>query len=423
MRKIKINGGKPLFGEVVLSGAKNAVLPIISATILTKNKVVLENVPDISDVENSCEIIRKMGGSAVFENNVLILNCENINEYRIPQEEALKMRSSVLFCGGMLARFKKVFIGGSGGCKLGKRPIDLHLKALKKMGAKVLEDKNGIYLKTEKLKGAEIEFEYASVGATENIIIAATFAKGKTLIKNAAKEPEICDLANFLNMLGADIKGAGEDMIAINGVEELKGGRYKIMPDRIEAGTYLCAVAATGGNVVLKNVISSHLKPLIDELVKCGCVINYGCDVLKISSEGKLKGGIKVKTAPFPMFPTDLQAPLTAMLAISKGTSVIKENIFSSRNGHIKQLNKMGANIEVLADNKFMVKGCEKLKGAIVKATDLRAGAALIIAGLCAKGETIIENADYIYRGYEKIVEKFNKLGADICECDSGFSA
>lgn len=415
MGKIIIAGGSPLRGRVRISGAKNASLALLCATILTSSEVVLENVPDISDVRVMIQIIKNLGAQVEWENpeTLKIVPPSKIN-MGAPFHLVKKLRASNLLLGPMLARFGQAKVALPGGCNIGIRPMDLHFKGLTGLGAELsLEHGCVCGSVTERLKGARVYLDFPSVGATENIIMAACLAKGQTLIENAAKEPEIVDLANFLNTMGAKVRGAGTDVIKVEGVTSLKGGvRYPVIPDRIEAGTFMVAAAATGGDVTLDNIIPAHVQPLSAKLREANVDVIEGEDSLRVSASRPLRS-IDIKTMPYPGFPTDMQSQLAAMLAVVPGTSVLVENIFENRFMVADELKRMGARIKV-EGRIAVIEGVTCLEGAQVKATDLRAGAALIVAGLIATGETEICNATFIDRGYHNLEEKLRNLGASI---------
>ncbi|MFA4884273.1 MAG: UDP-N-acetylglucosamine 1-carboxyvinyltransferase [Desulfotomaculaceae bacterium] len=415
MGKIIITGGSPLRGRVKISGAKNASLALLCATILASNEVVLENVPDISDVRVMLQIIKSLGAQITWESleTLRIVPPGKINT-GAPFHLVKKLRASNLLLGPMLARFGQAKVALPGGCNIGIRPMDLHFKGLTGLGAELsLEHGCVCGSVTERLKGARVYLDFPSVGATENIMMAACLAKGQTLIENAAKEPEIVDLANFLNTMGAKVRGAGTDVIKVEGVASLKGGvRYPVIPDRIEAGTFMVAAAATGGDVTLDNIIPAHVQPLSAKLREANVDVIEGEDSLRVSAGRPLRP-IDIKTMPYPGFPTDMQSQLAAMLAVVPGTSVLVENIFENRFMVADELKRMGARIKV-EGRIAVIEGVTCLEGAQVKATDLRAGAALIVAGLIATGETEICNATFIDRGYHNLEEKLRNLGASI---------
>lgn len=403
----------PLRGNVRISGAKNAALPILAASLLGTEDIILEDVPKLKDVEIMCEVLTSLGSKVDYlSEGVIRINSAGINNYETSYELMSKMRASFLVMGPLLTRMGKTKNSMPGGCAIGTRPIDLHLKGFKALGATIDIDHGNIGAYTEKLIGDKIYLDFPSVGATENIMMAATMAEGETIIDNAAMEPEIVDLSNFLNKLGADIKGAGTSTIRIKGVKKLGGARHSIIPDRIEAGTFMVAAAITGGDVVIENVINSHVKPIIAKLKEAGCKVEEGIDSIRVIGTNDLKA-IDIKTLPYPGFPTDMQAQFMALMTILKGTSVVIETVFENRFMHVDELKKMGADIKI-EDRSAIINGIKQLKGAVVKASDLRAGAALVLAGLIADGVTEIENVYHIDRGYDGIEAKFTGLGAVI---------
>lgn len=403
----------PLRGNVRISGAKNAALPILAASLLGTEDIILEDVPKLKDVEIMCEVLTSLGSKVDYlSEGVIRINSAGINNYETSYELMSKMRASFLVMGPLLTRMGKTKNSMPGGCAIGTRPIDLHLKGFKALGATIDIDHGNIGAYTEKLIGDKIYLDFPSVGATENIMMAATMAEGETIIDNAAMEPEIVDLSNFLNKLGADIKGAGTSTIRIKGVKKLGGARHSIIPDRIEAGTFMVAAAITGGDVVIENVINSHVKPIIAKLKEAGCKVEEGIDSIRVIGTNDLKA-IDIKTLPYPGFPTDMQAQFMALMTILKGTSVVIETVFENRFMHVDELKKMGADIKI-EDRSAIINGIKQLKGAVVKASDLRAGAALVLAGLIAEGVTEIENVYHIDRGYDGIEAKFTGLGAVI---------
>ncbi len=414
MDKLIIHGQKRLKGEITISGAKNAALGVLPAALLLKDTCTIENVPDILDIA----ILRKIMGSlgARFEDidaNTLKIDTRNVNSYRATTVDMHRLRGSYYLMGALLGRFKKAVVTFPGGCNLGTRPIDQHIKGFESLGAKVEIEHGFIKMSAHKLVGASIYLDVVSVGATINIMLAAVKAEGVTTIENAAREPHIVDIANFLNALGADIKGAGTDIIRIRGVKELKGNvTHSIIPDQIEAGTFMIAAAATKGDVLVKNVIPKHMESLTAKLMEMNVKVEEFDDSIRISSREKLTK-INIKTLPYPGFPTDLQPPAAVLLLRADGTSTITEGIFDSRFQYIEELRRMGAKIRV-EGRMAVIEGRSKLTGAPIKALDLRAGAACVIAGLIAEGETEITNVHYIDRGSEKMVEKFQQLGADI---------
>ena len=407
-----IEGGKKLEGTVKISGSKNSSLPIIAAAILNAGKTTLYNVPNIQDTQMMFKILEILGAKVEKKNGKIKIDTSKIKKFEIPPELMHKMRSSVILAGALLGKYHKAMFSYPGGCDIGARPIDLHLKSFEKLGIEVNQNHGSIECSTDKIKGEKIDLDFPSVGATENAILASVLAEGTTVITNAAREPEIIDLQNFLNKMGARIIGAGTDEIQIDGVKKLKDISYNIMPDRIEAGSYLCFAAATKGNIILENVNATHITPIINKLEEADCKITIEKNKIKIIAPKKLKA-LDIKTMPYPGFPTDMQSIFAAMLTISKGTSIIIENIFENRYKYAQELNKMGAKITVEGKS-AIIRGTRKLYGANVKATDLRGGAALILAGLIAKGTTQIDNADYILRGYENLDIKLINLGATI---------
>ena len=415
MEKFIINGGSPLRGEVEISGAKNAALAIIPAAILSQDVCVIENLPvSISDVSYMMKILKHIGaGVRLINKNTIEIDSRHVNSYVISHDMTKHLRASYYFIGALLGRFSRARVAMPGGCYLGARPIDQHIKGFELLGAKVsVEDNANVEAEAEKLVGSPIYLDMVSVGATVNILLAAVRAEGLTVIENAAKEPHIVDLANFLNSMGADIRGAGTDVIKVRGVERLHGCTYSIIPDQIEAGTYMVAAAATKGDVLIKNVIPKHLESISTKLVECGVTVEEYDDAVRVSLD-KRPGKCTVKTMPHPGFPTDMQPQMAVLLALADGTSIISESIWSNRFRYADQLNRMGADIK--ADGQLaVIQGVEQLKGAPVKADDLRAGAAMIIAGLAANGVTEVEDILHIDRGYENVVEKFRGIGADI---------
>lgn len=407
-----IQGGKKLEGEIDVSGSKNSSLPILAATLLNNGITKLYNVPKIHDTKVMLEILKFLGCKIKVNNDKIVIDARKITKSEIPEELMRKMRSSVIVAGALIGRNKRAGFSCPGGCDIGARPIDLHLKAFENLGINITEDTGYIMCKCDKIEPGKIHFDFPSVGATENAILAAVLSDGTTTIVNAAMEPEIVDLQNFLNKMGAKISGAGTSEIVICGVSNLKSSGYKVMPDRIEAGTLLCATAATGGNITLKNVIPEHLLPVLEKLEECGCKISQSKDTIFLQAPKKLKA-IEIKTMPYPGFPTDMQPIFGSMLSIAKGTSIIVENIFENRYKYVGELQRMGAKF-TLEGRTAVIKGIRKLSGTTVKAQDLRGGASLVIAGLVAKGKTKLENVDYILRGYEDLDNKLRKIGAKI---------
>lgn len=412
--KVKANG--PLKGEVSISGAKNSALPILAASLLATEEVILDEVPKLKDIEVMVEILRSLNAKVEYITDTsLRIDSSNVNKFETPFELMDKMRASFIVMGPLLSRFGHAITKAPGGCNIGKRPIDLHLKGFESLGAHTTMNNEEISSSAKNgLKGDVIYLDFPSVGATENIMMAATLADGETVIENAAKEPEIVDLASFLSKMGADIIGAGTSNIIIKGVEKLKGTRHTIVPDRIEAATYMLAAAITGGDILVKNVIGSHIRPIIAKLIEIGADVDEvdDEDIIRVSVDKKLNS-TSIKTLPYPGFPTDAQSQFMALMSVCKGESSVVETVFENRFMHVDELKKMGAAI-VTEGNRAAIVGVDKLKGAEVKATDLRAGAALILAGLVADGETIISDIYHIDRGYSDLIEKFTKLGAKI---------
>lgn len=419
MAKILVKQSPPLQGKVRISGAKNAALPILAASILSTEDVYLEDVPELKDVEIMCEVLRSLGVKVEKTGkNTLVINGRGLNNCVTDYNLMNKMRASFLVMGPLLARMGRTVNSLPGGCNIGSRPIDLHLKGFNLLGAKVTEDEATISAVAEELQGTTIYLDFPSVGATENIMMAATLAKGETYIENAAMEPEIVDLSNFLRKMGAKVQGAGTSTIRIKGVDELKGARHQIIPDRIEAGTFMVAAAMTGGDVLVENVISSHMKPVIAKLIESGAEVIEDEESVRVIGGKDLKP-IKIKTLPYPGFPTDMQAQFMALMTKLKGENTVLETVFENRFMHANELVKMGANIKC-EDREAVIIGGTPLKGAKVKATDLRAGAALILAGLTAQGTTEIGDIFHIDRGYEDIEMKFRNLGANIERVTTG---
>lgn len=412
MPKIIVKKSAPLRGTVKIDGAKNAVLPIIAATLLAEGKSVLKGVPNLRDVHVISDLLRHLGAEVTYEGTTLTVDASNITTCEAPYELVRKMRASFLVMGPLLARFNHTKISMPGGCAIGTRPIDLHLKGFKSLGAEVEIDHGFVEAKTEKLTGNKLYLDFPSVGATENIMMAAALAEGTTIIENAAEEPEIVDLANFLNEMGANVKGAGTNTIKIKGVESLKGAEHTVIPDRIEAATYMVAAAMTKGDITVENVLMEHLKPIIAKLRETGCEIIEMENAVRVIGPEVLKP-IDIKTLPHPGFPTDVQAQFMAMLTIANGTAVVIETVFENRFMHVAEFKRMGADIKI-EGRSAIVNGVDKLYGAKVNATDLRAGAALILCGLIAEGETQIGEIYHIQRGYVDIDKKIRALGGNI---------
>ena len=414
MEKFVLNGGIPLRGEVSISGAKNAVVAILPATILAQDICTIENIPNISDVYYMTKILEQLGAQIKrLSKSTLEIDTRGVNSYVVSHDMTKHLRASYYFIGALLGRFHRAKVAMPGGCNFGVRPIDRHIKGFELLGSTVTIGENAIIdAAAERLEGSPVYFDEASVGATVNVILAAVKAKGLTVIENAAKEPHIVDLANFLNSMGADIRGAGTDTIKIRGVEHMHGCTYSIIPDQIEAGTYMIAAAATDGNVLIKNVIPKHLESITAKLMEMGAVVEEYDDAVRVRRDGPILH-CNVKTMPHPGFPTDLQPQIGALLTMAEGTSIVTEGIWDNRFRYVDELRRMGAQVQV--DGKVAVfQGIDQLTAAPVKAVDLRAGAAMVIAGLAARGCTEIEEIQYIERGYEDIVEKLQSLGADI---------
>ncbi len=413
LEKIVVNGGNKLYGEINISGAKNAALGILPATLLANDVCRIENLPDISDVSLMVNILSHLGAKIKYINrSTLEIDTRSVVSFTVSDEYAKHMRASYYFIGALLGRFSKAKVAMPGGCDFGVRPIDQHIKGFEALGCEIEIEQGMISIQSERLYGSSVYMDVVSVGATMNIMLAAVKARGLTIIENAAKEPHIVDLANFLNSMGADIRGAGTDVIKIRGVEELHGCTYSVVPDQIEAGTYMVAVAAAGGNVLINHVIPKHLESISSKLEECGIIVEEYDEAIRIISSKRARK-CNVKTMPHPGFPTDMQPQMSAFLACAEGTSIVSESVWNSRFRYVEQLLRMGADIQVNGSI-AVINGVENLKGAPVKSVDLRAGAAMIIAGLAAVGETEIEDIKYIDRGYEDVVEKLRGVGADI---------
>ena len=407
-----IEGGNKLRGKTYVSGSKNAALPIMAASILNKGITKLYNVPNIHDTQMMIEILKTLGCKIKKNANKVVIDSSNICKCEIPEHLMRQMRSSVILAGSLIGRCKKAIFSYPGGCDIGARPIDLHMKGFEKLGIKIEEEYGKINCITEKIIGTEINLDFPSVGATENIILSSVLGEGETTIINAAMEPEIVDLQNFLNKMGAKVEGAGTYIVKVIGVKKLKDVGYNIMPDRIEAGTLLCAAVATKGNIELSNVNVEHIKPLLQKIEEAGCQIQFENDIVRLNASKRIKA-VNIKTMPYPGFPTDMQSVMAAILCTASGTSVIVENIFENRYKYTQELQIMGAKFQIEGKT-AIIKGVRKLYGANVRATDLRGGASLVIAAVAAKGKTRIDNIEYILRGYEKLDEKLNSLGANI---------
>ena len=420
MARYVVNGGNQLHGCVTISGAKNAAVAILPAALLVSGKCRVENVPDISDVRILLSILEDLGAKVDhIEPGVVELDCSEVTSTHPNPDLVCKMRASYYLMGALLSRFHQANVAMPGGCNFAARPIDQHIKGFRALGAAVEETEDYVNLSASAkgLAGNRVSLDMASVGATVNIMLAATLLPGQTVIENAAKEPHIVDLANFLNTMGARISGAGTDTVKIKGVEKLTGGTYAIIPDQIEAGTYLAAVAATGGNVLVQNVIPKHMECITSKLEEMGAEITFYDDAIRVVSDGKLHS-TTVKTRPYPGFPTDMQAQIWVCMALAEGTSKLTESVYETRFfGYCTELSDMGAKIKI--DGKTaIVNGGRKLQGNVVCARDLRAGAALVIAGLCAQGTTYVENIHFVERGYERLIDKFRGLGADIARVE-----
>ena len=413
MEKLFIQGGRRLSGTVKVSGAKNAVLPVIAASLLASTPSVIEEIPDLDDVKTITEVLQYLGLNTRREPGRLFIDSTGIKSCEASYELVRKMRASFLVMGPLLSRFQEARISQPGGCAIGTRPIDLHLKGFEALGAEIIQGHGFIEARAPKgLQGAKVYLDFPSVGATENIMMAASLAHGRTIIENAAQEPEIVDLANYLNAMGANVRGAGTNAIRIEGVEKLVGTTYAVIPDRVEAGTYMVAAAITGGDVLLKNVLYEHLKPLIAKLKEAGVAIEQDVDQMRVTAGGSLRA-VDIKTLPYPGFPTDMQAQFMALMSVAEGNCTVSETVFENRFMHVDELKRMGANIRV--DGRVaMLDGVKKLTGCPVTATDLRAGAALVLAGLAAEGRTEIGAVYHIDRGYDRLVDKLQGLGADI---------
>lgn len=407
-----IEGGKKLQGETFVSGSKNASLPIMAASILNKGITKLYNVPNIHDTQMMIEILKSLGCKVKKNQNKVVIDSTSITKFEIPEHLMRQMRSSVILAGAILGRYKKATFSYPGGCDIGSRPIDLHLKGFEKLGVTINKNFGKIICDAENIYSNDINLDFPSVGATENIMLVSVLAKGTTTIINAAMEPEIVDLQNYLNKMGAKISGAGSNIIKIEGVKRLKDVSYNIMPDRIEAGTLLFAATITGGEITLKRANANHIAPLLDKLTEIGCKIQIKENTIKLKAPKRLKA-TDIKTMPYPGFPTDMQAIIAACLCVASGTSVIVENIFENRYKYFGELQKMGAKVKIEGKT-AIIKGTKKLYGTKVQATDLRGGASLVLAGLVAKGTTNVDNIEYILRGYEKLEDKLKSLGAEI---------
>lgn len=414
MDKLIIRGGTPLKGDISISGAKNAALPILSATLLTDQSVTIGNVPHLHDITTTIELLGRMGAQITVDERMRIeIDNSQIDNFFAPYELVKTMRASILVLGPMLARYGKADVSLPGGCAIGSRPVNLHLQGLSAMGADITVEGGYIRATADRLKGAHLTLDIITVTGTENLMMAATLADGVTVIENAAREPEVTDLANCLNKMGAKVSGAGTDRIEIEGVETLHGTDYDILPDRIETGTYLVAAAMTGGNIRLRNTQPELLESVLAKLSEAGAEIKIEDNAISLDMKGEKPKAVDIHTSPFPGFPTDMQAQFTAMNSIAKGSGVITETVFENRFMHVHELQRMGADLK-LEGNTTITEGAEQLTGAPVMATDLRASASLVLAGLVAEGETVVERIYHIDRGYETIEEKLSQLGANI---------
>ncbi|MDD3172663.1 MAG: UDP-N-acetylglucosamine 1-carboxyvinyltransferase [Herbinix sp.] len=418
MEQYIIKGGRPLVGEVTISGYKNAALGIIAAAVMTDETVKIENVPDVKDIDVLLEAIEEIGAKVDRINrNTVKINGNRINSVNVEFDYVRKIRASYYLVGALLGKYKSAAVALPGGCNIGSRPFDQHIKGFEALGSSVKIEHGSICAKAKQLNGAHIYFDVSSVGATINVMLAACLAEGQTILENSAKEPHVVDVANFLNSMGANIKGAGTDVIRIKGVPKLHGCEYSIIPDQIEAGTFMFAAAASKGDILIKNVIPKHLEAFTAKLLEIGAQVEEFDDAVRVKASGKL-GNSHVKTLVYPGFLTDMQPQMTTLLAISKGTSIVTESIFENRFKYVDELSRMGASIKV-ESNTAIIDGVEKLTGAIVTAPDLRGGAALVIAGLMAEGYTVVENVEFIERGYENLESKMQELGAAMIKVDS----
>ena len=412
--KLLIHGGTRLEGKISISGAKNATLPILASTLLTSDKVTIGNVPHLNDVTTTITLLQSMGAMVTIDDQLNIeIDGSNINEYCAPYELVKTMRASILVLGPLVSRFGKADVSLPGGCAIGARPINLHVKGLQAMGAQVIVENGFIRARADRLKGAHILFDTVTVTGTENLMMAAVLADGETVLENAAREPEIRDLANFLNKMGAKIKGAGSSAIHIEGVNEVVGVEYEVLPDRIETGTYLVAAAMTGGSVHLKRTLPNCLEAVLAKLQEAGASVAVGDDWIELDMAGKRPKAVDIRTSPYPGFPTDMQAQFCAMNAMAKGTGTVTETVFENRFQHVLELQRMGAKIRV-EGNMAISTEVARLTAAPVMATDLRASAGLVLAGLAAEGDTLVDRIYHVDRGYERIEEKLNQLGATI---------
>lgn len=413
MERFVICGGRPLCGQVKTPAAKNAVLPVLAASVLTEEKVVLQGVSDLTDIRDMCEMLRRLGGTALREGETLHLCCAGVEDERLPEELTKKIRSSIFLLGPMLARRRRATVTCPGGCEIGLRPIDLHLKGLGMLGVHICERDGALQCDGSDMRAGNVYLDYPSVGATENVMMAAVLLPGRTTLHNAAREPEIQDLARFLRAMGARVDGEGTQCIVIEGVERLHGTVYRPIPDRIWAGTLLCAAAITGGDIGCQGARAEDMVPIAAKLSEMGCRVTETEDAVALRAEEPLRALSDLQTQPHPGFPTDMQSQLMALCAVARGTSVITENVFENRFGHAGDLNAMGAHIRI-SGRTAIVRGVGRLHGARVAARDLRGGAALVLAGLAAQGETLVENVGLIDRGYCRLEETLRALGAEI---------
>ena len=413
-----MKGGNPLVGEVIISGAKNAALGILAASIMTDEDVLIENLPDVRDINVLLEAIEEIGADVDrLDRHTVRINARNIKEVSVDDEYIRKIRASYYFIGALLGKYKSAEVPLPGGCNIGSRPIDQHLKGFRALGARIEVEKGAVVAHAIDLVGSHIYLDVVSVGATINIMMAATLAEGETIIENPAKEPHVVDVANFLNSMGANIKGAGTDVIRIKGVHKLHGTEYSIIPDQIEAGTFMCAAAITRGDIMVQNVIPKHLEAISAKLIELGCEVMEFDEAVRVVGRPKQRH-TDIKTLPYPGFPTDMQPQMTVTLALAEGTSIVTESIFENRFKYVDELTRMGGNVKVEGFS-AIISGVRKLTGAQVNAPDLRAGAALVIAGLAADGYTIVDEIGYIQRGYENFEKKLKGLGAMIEKVDS----
>jgi UDP-N-acetylglucosamine 1-carboxyvinyltransferase len=414
MDKLAIVGGRPLDGEVRISGAKNSALPILAATLLADGPVTLRNVPKLNDIATTLKLLRRMGVAAEHrDDGSVAVDAARISEFIAPYELVKTMRASILVLGPLLGRFGHADVSLPGGCAIGARPVNLHVSGLRAMGASITIDNGYIRARAAKLKGARIVLETVTVTGTENLMMAAVYADGETVIENAAREPEICDLAAFLEKMGAKIEGAGSDTMHIQGVARLRGASHDVMPDRIESGTYLVAAAITGGRVRLTHTDPAHIDAVLQKLAEAGAAIELGADWIELDMQGRRPRAVDIKTAPYPAFPTDMQAQFCALNAVAEGTATITETIFENRFQHVLELQRLGANLSIQG-NTVIARGVNRLTGAPVMATDLRASASLVLAGLQAEGTTLVDRIYHVDRGYERIETKLGALGAEI---------